>query len=111
MKILQTNGRKIAVNPKTGEVRDGFGSHANWLRSDFDTWVRAILFPGKGRVYFRFFKPSGDYYFIDENDRVKSFDTCYTAWEILIRRRVISKKLKPLFAETDHLVTEVDIKY
>jgi hypothetical protein len=88
----------------------GFGSHADFLATNYDSWIRAIVFPSRKRIYFRFYKPDGDYYFIDEHDRVKSLDKCWDAWITLKRRGLVSEEWKPLFADTDKVITSEDIK-
>lgn len=103
-------GRKVAYDVAHDSIRQGFGMHADWLDRNFDKWVRSIIFPAKKRVYFRFFKPDGDYCFISESDRVRSFDSCFTAWEALIKAGYVKQSWLPLFAETDRVVTEGDIK-
>lgn len=102
---------KLAVHPQTGEVLSGFCQHASWLAVDFDKWVRVIVFPGRRRVYFRFYKPSGDYSFVTDEERVASFDACYTAWEILIKKGYIRKSWKVLYYETDRVITSADVRY
>lgn len=101
---------KLAIHPKTGKVLAGASSHSGFIPSAYDSWVRAIVFPSRKRVYFRFYKPDGDFSFVDESDKVKSFDVCYSAWESLIKHGYARKSWKPLFATTDRVVTEGDIK-
>jgi hypothetical protein len=103
---------KAAVNPSTGEIVAGFDRHVDAIGTgrQFDKWIRCIIFPIKHRVYFRFYKPDGDYCFIDERDRAKSFDVCYTAWERLIKAGYCKKSWKVLYATTDKIVREGDIK-
>ena len=109
---LKSTDTKCAVNLATGGVVAGFDRHAEALGvRGFDSWIRAIIFPSRKRVYFRFYKPDGDYCFIDERDKAKSFDACYSAWEILVKRGYCPKSWKVLYATTDKLVTHTDIKF
>lgn len=101
---------KLAVDVKTGRVLAGFGNHASFIDADYDNLVRAIVFPQKKRVYFRFYKPDGNFNSVDERDKAKSFDVCFTAWEILIKKNYARKSWKALFADTDRVVTSEDIK-
>jgi hypothetical protein len=112
MKQWLKSDAKAAVHPKTGAIVTGFCNHATELGvKGFDYWVRALVFPSRRRVYFRFYKPDGDYSFIDERDRAKSFDACYTAWEKLVQAGYVAKTWKVLYAETDRVITENDIRY
>jgi hypothetical protein len=101
---------KCAVNVKTGKVLTGYGNHASFIQSGYDLLVRAIVFPSRKRVYFRFYKPDGDFYFVNDKDKANSFNVCYTAWEILIKKGYADKSYTPLFAVTDNVITEGDIK-
>jgi hypothetical protein len=109
---LHSTDTKVAIHPTTGEVVTGFCQHTDIIGTGrkYDSWVRAIVFPSRKRVYFRFYKPDGDYYFIDDADRAHSFDVCFTAWQALIKQGYCRKSWKPLFAVTDRIVTEGDIK-
>ena len=101
---------KLAIDLQTHEVRLGFGPHAQFLDKNYDKWVRAIVFPMKQRVYFRFYKPSGDYYFVTEDEKCFSIDKCAEAWQTLVKRGLIKSCWEPMYAETDRKVTEEDIK-
>src|SRR5271157_3435744 len=91
---------KLAVHPKTGEVRGGHRAHADALSvTDFDQWVRVLAFPSRRRVYFRFYKPDGDFYFVTEADRAASFNICYLAREALIKTGQVKKSWKVLYWE------------
>ena len=103
---------KAAIHPRTGEIVAGFCNHATELGvKGFDSWVRAIIFPSRKRIYLRFYKPDGDYTFVDERDRAKSFDVCYTAWLKLVKQGYCRKSWKVLYATTDRVITESDIRY
>jgi hypothetical protein len=102
---------KVAVHPVTGEVLSGFCQHASWLSVDFDKWIRAIIFPSRKRVYFRFYKPSGDYSFVTDEERAASFNACYSAREILIKKGYARRSWKVLYYETDKVITPLDIRY
>jgi len=110
--FLHSTDTKVAYNPATGQIVAGFCQHTDLegLDKNYDLWVRAVIFPSRKRVYFRFYKPDGDYYFIDEKDKAHSFDVCYTAWQALIAKGYCLKSWRPLFAVTDKVVTEGDIK-
>lgn len=101
---------KLAVNLQTKEVRFGFGPHAKFLDKDYDKWIRAIIFPSRKRVYFRFYKPTGDYFFVTDDERCYSIDKCADAWVTLINQGFISSTWAPLYAETDRTVSDEDIK-
>lgn len=112
MKQWLKSDAKAAVHPRTGEVVCGFDRHATELGvAGFDQWVRAVIFPARKRVYFRFYKPDGDFAFVTEDDKVKSFDVCYTAWEKLVKAGYARKSWKVLFAVTDKVISETDIRY
>lgn len=102
---------KVAVHPKTRQILVGFGAHADYIPSGYDQWVRGVIFPKRKRVYFRFYKPDGDYVFVSDEDKAKSFDTCYAAHQILLKAGYLYKSYKVLYAEMDSLVKEADIKY
>lgn len=101
---------KVAVNPRTGGVLSGFGNHASFVDKGYDAHVRAIIFPSRKRVYFRFYKPDGDFFFVSDDDKIKSFDVCFTAWSILQAKGYVRKSWIPLFAETDTIVTSDDVR-
>lgn len=101
---------KLAINPATGEIVAGFCQHTDLIARNYDLWIRAIVFPSRKRVYFRFYKPDGDYYFVNDKDKAKSFDVCFTAWQTLISKGYCRKTWKALFAVTDTVVTQQDIK-
>jgi hypothetical protein len=110
--LIASESVKAAIHPSTGEIVAGFDRHVDAIGAGkkFDLWVRAVIFPARKRVYFRFYKPDGDYTYVDEADRAKSFDVCYTAWERLIKAGYCRKSWKVLYATTDKVVTEGDIK-
>jgi len=108
--FLHSTDTKVAYNPLTGEIVTGFCQHTDLIEHNYDTWVRAIVFPQRKRVYFRFYKPDGDYYFIDDKDKAHSFDVCFTAHEALVKKGYCLKSWKALYAVTDKVVTEGDIK-
>lgn len=112
MKVWLQRDAKAAIHPVTGQIVTGFCQHTSLsgLDRDYDSWVRAIIFPTRQRVYFRFYKPDGDYYFINDDDRAKSFDVCYTAWQRLVKEGYCARSWVPLFATTDKVVSEQDIK-
>lgn len=112
MKQWLKRDARVAIHPSTGAVVTGFCQHTDLegLDKDYDLWVRAIVFPSRKRVYFRFYKPDGDFYFVNDDDRARSFDVCFTAWQRLIKAGYCAKSWRPLFAVTDKSVTEGDIK-
>lgn len=110
--LLKSVDAKLAIHPVTGAVVVGFTSHAEAIGvKQFDSWVRAIVFPKRKRVYFRFYKPDGDYSFVSDEDKAKSFDVCFTAWEALVKSRYVLKSWRPLFAVTDKVVTQADVRF
>lgn len=102
---------KFAYHSKTKKIVEcGSQSHALSIKTGYDNWVRVIFFPERNRLYFRFFQPSGDFYFISEEDKARSFDVCCDAKDELLRRGVVPKKTKFLFWTTDKEVSTFDIQ-
>ena len=110
--LHSTDSTKVAYNPSTGQIVAGFCQHTDLegLDKNYDSWVRAVIFPSRKRVYFRFYKPDGDYYFIDDKDKAHSFDVCFTAHEALVKKGYCLKSWKALYAVTDSIVKDSDIK-
>lgn len=105
---------KIAFDPKTKDIIVATEtSHAVALagKKQFDRFVRAIYFKDLKTLYFRFYKPSGDYTFIDDEDKAFSFNKCYDALEAFKKADLVSKKAKVLFWTTNETVTEQMIKF
>lgn len=85
--------------------------HSDWLDRNFDRWARAIIYPKQRRIYFRFYKPDGDYYFTDDDDCVKSFEMAWEAREAFIKAGAIKKSWKVLYWDTDAIITPSEIRY
>lgn len=101
-------GLKIAYDPKTKKIIVcGGASHACDIPTKFfDRFVRAVYFEKLKRIYFRFYAPTGEYVFPSEKDFDISFRACETALDAFIEARIIPKKTKVLFWQTDKVLTE-----
>lgn len=104
---------KIAYNPTNDKIivcKGGFHADEMPVRN-YDLWVRAIWFPKIKTIYFRFWSPTGEYQFIDSQDIDESFTVCEKALREFKKNKIISKKCKILWWETDSVVTQNEIKY
>lgn len=97
---------KYAINPETLEIKSqGETPHYRYLTcKSFDKWVRCIYFPEYSRIYFRFYKPSGDYNFISDIDDKRSRLVCSRILSHLVDNRLIRKTTKVLFWDTDKVI-------
>jgi hypothetical protein len=103
---------KLAFNPVNGEVLDcGQNSHAVTIGRGkaFDKYVRAIVFPDKKRVYFRFYTPSGDYFAPEQNDVDYAFLVCGQALDKFILKKIVKKSYKVLYWQTDTKIKPEDV--
>lgn len=104
---------KIAFNPVNEKVLVCRGQfHAREMTiKDFDKWARAIYFPEVKTIYFRFYNPTGEYYFLTEKDESLSFKICEKARKGFIQKGIIPKKTKCLFWQTDKQVSQSEVSY
>lgn len=103
---------KLLFNPKKGKVLIGLSQHAFMVKTkEFDSCVRAIYFQDKNVVYFRFYNPAGEYANLTSWAHARSRNVCGRALAAFIDREAIPANAKPLFWETGHGITELDIKY
>lgn len=100
---------KFCVGPR-GDVLTSTYSHADAIGAGrkYDAYVRAIYFPEKRAVYFRY---AGDYDAPEsDEERGKAFRRAENALDILIEGKYVPKRARVLFWETGHGITERDIK-
>ena len=102
---------KLAVDLKTSSILMGFTQHADIIAKNYDEYVRGIYFPEYDKLYIRFWKRNGDYYFISEIDKKRSKFMADSAVRELRRQKYISSKTQILFWETDDEVTDSKIKW
>lgn len=69
------------------------------------------LFPEVKTIYFRFYNPTGEYYFLTEKDESLSFKICEKARKGFIQKGIIPKKTKCLFWQTDKQVSQSEVSY
>lgn len=103
---------KLAINPETLEVKsNGEAGHYTYLTAKtFDKWVRCIYWPEHKRIYFRFYKPDGDYSFTSDTDDKRARIVCARVLSSLIVKRLVSKTVKPLYWETDAHIKDFEIR-
>lgn len=100
---------KFCVGPR-GDVLTSTYSHADAIGPErkYDRYVRALFWAERKIIYFRY---SGDYDHPEcPEERQKAFDRADRALAVLQARRVIPKRVKVLYWETGHGVTEKEIK-
>lgn len=103
---------KWAYHPKTGKTIVCGAFHGSHLTAKhFDEYVRTIYFQDRDILYFRFYKPDGDYFSVNQHDDALSFDVCCAAREEFIRRKFITKKTKIQYWNTGKYLTDLEIKY
>jgi hypothetical protein len=103
---------KLLFNPKKGKVLTGVSQHACMVKSkEFDSMVRAIYFQDKNVLYFRFYDPTGEYANLASWAYARSRNVCERALKAFIDREMVPSNVRPLYWETGHGVTDLDIKY
>lgn len=103
---------KLLFNPKKGKVLTGVSQHACMVKAkEFDSYVRAIYFQEKNVVYFRFYDPLGEYANLTSWAHARSRNVCERAYGAFVASGVVSLTAVPLFWETGHGITELDVKY
>jgi hypothetical protein len=87
-------------------------THATSLTvKKFDRFVRALYFKEHKTIYFRFWSPSGEYWYLTPDDEERSFKACEKALDGLIRGKIIPKKVKVLFWDTNETIKKSDVVY
>lgn len=105
---------KLAYNPLNSRplLCGDTERHAGILPvKNFDKYVRALYFKEYKTIYFRFYNPSGEYTYIDEEDIQRSFRVCDIALKAFIEEKLIPKGAKVLYWQTDKKVSESLIRY
>jgi hypothetical protein len=103
---------KYAIDPKTLKIKSkGDRAHYQYLNaSTFDRYVRVIHWPEHKRVYFRFYKPDGDYSFTSDIDHKRSYAVCSRVLSHLVDKRLVKQTDKVLYWETDSTINGLDVK-
>jgi hypothetical protein len=103
---------KICVNPTTGAVLDSSYSHADAIGAknykEYDHFTRAIYWEDKRVIYFRFACKNWDN--PTEEDKQEAYTSAEKSLDILQEKGIIPKRVKALFWETGHGITERDIR-
>lgn len=107
---------KVAYNTIDGHLAIGDGSHANLVRStaEYDDNVRALVFPQKKAVYFRFFGgPDYDGVTKPTEDQLdKAYRACDAALDQMIRWKLVKKSWRVYYWTTDEKrVRAQDVRY
>lgn len=85
-------------------------SHADAIGTgrDYDAYVRALYWPEKRAIYFRY---AGDYDRPEcEEERQNAFKRAEKALDVLIVKKHVPKRTRVLFWETGYGIAERDIK-
>lgn len=101
---------KILYDPGRKRVLTGITQHACMVKGNFDKYVRAIYFSEANAVYFRFWAPDGVYELTSWGDK-KARLVCERALAEFKARELVPANVRPLYWETGHGVSELDIKY
>lgn len=103
---------KLCVNVKKGEVLTSSYSHADAIGAkhykEYDTFSRAIYWPEKKVVYFRFCCKNWDN--PTEEDRQEAYNTAEKALKLLQKAGHVPKKVGVLFWETGLGITDWDVR-
>ncbi len=104
---------KVAYNLIDGHISTGAGSHAEMLRhaGEWDDNVRAIVFPDKHAVYFRFYSPDYDGVSKPTADELeKSYRAADKAFNALVRNGYCKKSWTPLYWNTGSVVSPLEVR-
>lgn len=102
---------KLLYDPKTGRTLVGQTQHAQMVRPvNFDEMVRALYWPEKNVVYFRYWAPDGLYQFSESGAKAARL-RCERALLKFKDEGTVDAKVKVLFWETGYGVTDLDIRY
>lgn len=104
---------KVAFNLSDGHISQGRSSHAEMLRSarEWDDNVRAIIFPEKKAVYFRFYAPSYDGLEKPTEDQEdESFKAADKALTALVKAGLVKKSWKALYWNVGKVLSPFDIR-
>lgn len=107
---------KVAYNTIDGHLAVGDGSHASLVRSaaEYDDNVRALVFPQKQAVYFRFFG-GPDYDGIGkptEEQLDTAYRACDKALDKMLRIGLVKKSWKVFYWTTDERrIKAADVRY
>lgn len=101
----------LAYNTKTKKLLDGYGMHATFIKTDYDLHVRAMYFVDYDTVYFRFFKPDGNFNIWTKQDWELSERKAQEARRAMIKAKKIKTSTKCLYWDTNEKITESMIKF
>jgi hypothetical protein len=103
---------KLAYDLQNDTVIKCGSTHATSLTvKNFDKYARALYFPEQKTLYFRFWNPSGEYWYLTPEDEERSFKACEKALDGLIKGKIIPKRVKVLFWDTNEEIKKSDVIY
>jgi len=77
---------KLAWDPRRpASVLIGDGSHAGFIPTGFDDYVRAIYFPRRDVLYVRFYAPDGELVYVTEDSKARAYGAALCFLEALVK--------------------------